>query len=236
MEMILEVIATSLEDAIAAERGGADRLELCAALSEDGLTPSLGLVEAVVQGVGIPVNVIVRPHNRGFHYDESDLAVMLADIRHIKRAGAAGIVIGALTADQKVDTEAIVRLLHEAKDMDVTFHRAFDAVDNQEKALEVIAGFPQIRRILTAGGPAPAPQSVEQLKRLVGQSKNMSVQILAGYGMTLESLSSLIATTGVKEVHFGSGVRVNRSFMQPINPELIGEVKSVLNNWTELKG
>jgi len=236
MAMILEVIATSLEDAIAAERGGADRLELCAALSEDGLTPSLGLVEAVVQGVGIPVNVIVRPHNRGFHYDESDLAVMLADIRHIKRAGAAGIVIGALTVDQKVDTEAVARLLHEAKDMDVTFHRAFDAVDNQENALEIIAEFPQIRRILTSGGPAPAPQSVEQLKRLVGQSKKMTVQILAGYGMTLESLSSLIATTGVKEVHFGSGIRVNRSFMQPINPELIEEVKSVMNNWTELKG
>ena len=234
--MILEVIATSLEDAIAAERGGADRLELCAALSEDGLTPSLGLVEAVVEGVGIPVNVIVRPHNRGFHYDESDLAVMLADIRHIKHTGAAGIVIGALTKEKKVDTKAVARLLHEAEDMDVTFHRAFDVVDNQEKALEIIAGFPQIRRILTSGGQAPAPQSAEQLKKLVGQSKNMAVQIMAGYGMTLESLSTLIATTGVEEVHFGSGVRVNQSFMQPIYPELIAEVKRELNNWMELKG
>ena len=233
MDMILEVIATSLEDAIAAEQGGADRLELCAALSEDGLTPSLGLVEAVIEGVGIPVNVIVRPHNRGFHYDESDLAVMLADIRHIKRAGAAGIVIGALTGEKKVDAKAIARLLYEAEDMDVTFHRAFDVVENQGEALEIIAGFPQIRRILTAGGQAPAPQSTKQLKKLVEQSIEMTVQIMAGYGMTPESLSSLIATTGVEEVHFGSGVRANQSFMHPIDSEVIAEIKRYLTNWTE---
>lgn len=226
--MILEVIATSLEDAIAAERGGADRLELCAALSEDGLTPSLGLVEAVVRGVEIPVNVIVRPHNRSFYYDENDLDVMVADIRHIKRAGAAGIVIGALTADKMVDAKAVTRLLHEAEGMDVTFHRAFDVVDNQLKALEIIAGFPQIRRILTSGGQAPAPQSADQIEKLVKQSKNMTVQIMAGNGMTLESLSPLIATTGVQEVHFGSGVRANQSFMHPIDPKLIAEVKREL--------
>ena len=231
--MILEVIATSLEDAIAAEQGGADRLELCVALSEEGLTPSLGLVEAIVEGVKIPVNVIVRPHNRGFHYNESDLAVMLADIHHIKRAGAAGIVIGALTSEKKVDTEAISRMLHEAEDMDVTFHRAFDGIENQMEALEVIARFPQIQRILTSGGQAPAPQSAEQLKKLVEKSRNMTVQIMAGYGMTPESLSSLIATTGVEEVHFGSGVRVNRSFMHPIDSEVITGIKRELTNWVE---
>lgn len=228
--MILEVIATSLEDAIAAEQGGADRLELCAALSEDGLTPSLGLVEEIVDGVGIPVNVIVRPHNLGFFYDANDLAVMEADIRHIKRAGAAGIVIGALTNENKVDTAAISRLLHEAEGMDVTFHRAFDVVEKQMDALEIIAGFPQIRRILTAGGQLPAPQSAGQLKRLVEQSEDMTVQIMAGYGMTLESLPTLISKTGVKEVHFGSGVRVNRSFVHPIDPELIVEIKKALNH------
>lgn len=231
--MILEVIATSLEDAITAEQGGADRLELCAALSEGGLTPSLGLVEAVIEGVRIPVNVIVRPHNRGFHYDESDLAVMLADIRHIKHAGAAGIVIGALTGEKKVDAKAMARLLYEAEDMDVTFHRAFDVIDNQVEALEIIAGFPQIRRILTAGGQAPAPQSTEPLKNLVEKSIEMTVQIMAGYGMTPESLSSLIATTGVEEVHFGSGVRIDRSFMYPIDPEVIAEIKRNLTNWPE---
>lgn len=226
--MILEVIATSLEDAVIAEQAGADRIELCSALSEDGLTPSLGLIEAVVSGVKIPVNVIVRPHNRGFHYTEEDLAVMLTDIRYIKRVGAAGIVIGALTKDSQVDTDAISLLLKEAEGLDVTFHRAFDFVENQFTALETIARFPQINRILTSGGQAPAPKSAEQLKGLVEQCENKSIEILVGNGVTPESLSSLIAETGVKEVHLGSGVRVNRSFMDPIDAEVVAAVKKQL--------
>ena len=226
--MILEIIATSLEDAVVAEQAGADRIELCAALSEDGLTPSLGLIQAVVEGVKIPVNVIVRPHNSGFHYTEGDLAVMLTDIQHIKRAGAAGIVIGALTKDNKVDTEAISLLLKEAEGLDVTFHRAFDFVDDQLVALETITSFPQINQILTSGGQAPAPESTEQLKKLVEQCKDNDIQILVGNGVTPESLSSLIEETGVREVHLGSGVRVNRSFMHPVDAGVVTAVKNKL--------
>ena len=229
--MILEIIATSLEDAIVAEQAGADRIELCAALSEDGLTPSLGLIETVVKGVKIPVNVIVRPHNRGFHYTEDDLAVMLTDIRHIKRTGAAGIVIGALTKDNKVDTEAVSLLLKEAEGLDVTFHRAFDFVDDQFAALETIAGFPQVNQILTSGGQAPAPESTEQLKKLVERCENKAVKILAGNGVTPESLSSLLEETGLKEVHLGSGVRVNRSFMHPVDAEVVAVVKNQLKQF-----
>ena len=134
--MILEIIARSLADAIAAELSGADRLELCVALTEGGLTPSLGLAEAVVGWVEIPVNVIVRPHSRTFQYDDRDLAVMMADIRHIKCTGAAGIVIGALTQENKVDTRAISQLLNEAEGLDATFHRAFDDVIDQVQAME----------------------------------------------------------------------------------------------------
>lgn len=219
--MIVEIIATSVADAIAAERSGAYRLELCAAMTEGGLTPSLGLIEAVVQAVRIPVQVIVRPHSRTFHYDAYDLSVMVEDIRHIKRAGAAGVVIGALTAEGKVDTNALARLLDATEGLDVTFHRAFDAVDDQLEALEAIARFPQIRRILTSGGKAPAPQSVEQLKRLVERSRQMDLCIMAGYGMTPESLKTVVSGAGVTEVHFGSAVRVNRSFACPIDPAAI---------------
>lgn len=225
---MLEIIATSVADAIAAERSGADRLELCAALSEGGLTPSLGLVKAVVQAVEIPVHVIVRPHSRTFKYDESDLAVMLADIRYINQAGAAGIVIGVLDEDNKVNTESLTRLLQEAGEMKVTFHRAFDDIDDQLTALEVIAGFPQIQRILTSGGQAPAPEAAEQLKRLVDKSRDTTVCILAGNGMRPETLSALVMATGLEEVHFGSAVRVNRSFMHPVDEAVIAEVKSEL--------
>ncbi|WP_210469809.1 copper homeostasis protein CutC [Sporosarcina sp. 6E9] len=226
--MVLEIIATSLEDAVIAEQAGADRIELCVALSEDGLTPSLGLTESVVNGVKIPVNVIVRPHNRGFHYTEDDLSVMVTDIRHIKRVGAAGIVIGALTENNKVDTDAISLLLQEAEGLDVTFHRAFDFVDNQFEALETISSFPQINQILTSGGPAPAPESAEQLKKLVKQCENKSIKIIAGSGVTPESLAFLIEETGVEQVHLGSGVRVNRSFMYPVDAEVVTDVKKQL--------
>ncbi|MEK5070009.1 copper homeostasis protein CutC [Sporosarcina sp. FSL K6-1508] len=226
---MLEIIATSLADAIAAERSGADRLELCTALSEGGLTPSLGLVEAVVEGVDIPVHVIVRPHSRTFHYNDNDLAVMQADIRHVKRVGASGVVIGALSVDNKVNTEALSRLLEEVGGMSVTFHRAFDEIKNQLEALEVIARFPQIQRILTSGGQAPAPEAAEQLKKLVDKSKNTSVGILAGNGMNPETLSSLVSATGLEEVHFGSAVRINRSFRYPIDEAAITAIKRKLH-------
>lgn len=226
--MQVEIIATSLEDAIIAEQGGADRLELCAALSEDGLTPSLGLIESVVNGVDIPVNVIVRPHNRGFYYTKEDLSVMQQDIRYIKRTGAAGIVIGALTKDGAVDEEALSFLLEEAEGLDITFHRAFDYAADQFAALEVIAKFPEVNRILTSGGtaPAPAPQALEQLKQLVEASEKKSLQILVGSGVTPESVPTIIATTGAKEVHLGSGVRVNCSFMEPIDAKLVALTKN----------
>lgn len=226
---MLEIIATSLADAIAAERSGADRLELCTALSEGGLTPSLGLVEAVVEGVDIPVHVIVRPHSRTFHYNDNDLAVMQADIPHVKRVGASGVVIGALSVDNKVNTEALSRLLEEVGGMSVTFHRAFDEIKNQLEALEVIARFPQIQRILTSGGQAPAPEAAEQLKKLVDKSKNTSVGILAGNGMNPETLSSLVSATGLEEVHFGSAVRINRSFRYPIDEAAITAIKRKLH-------
>lgn len=231
--MMLEIIATSLVDAIAAERAGADRLELCAALTEGGLTPSLGLIEAVVQGVDIPVHVIVRPHSRTFQYDEEDIAVMLADIRHIKNAGAAGIVIGALDENNKVNTEAISRLLAESGEMNITFHRAFDEIADQLEALEVIATFPQIQRILTSGGHAPAPESADQLKKLVDKSKDTSIRILAGNGMSPETLLPLLTATGLEEVHFGSAVRINRSFMYPIDETSIAIIKNTLKQCSE---
>lgn len=219
--MTVEIIATSLEDAVMAEKGGADRLELCSALSEDGLTPSLGLIESVVKGVNIPVNVIVRPHNRGFHYTKEDLAVMQQDIRYIKQAGAAGIVIGALTEEGAVDEEALTFLLAEAEGLDVTFHRAFDFVKDQFSALEQIAKFPEIRQILTSGGTKPAPEALDQLKKLVEAGEKKSIKILVGSGVTPESVATILKETGAREVHLGSGVRVNRSFMDPIDVKLV---------------
>ena len=122
--MLLEIIATCVDDAITAEQNGADRLELITAITEGGLTPGIGLVEEVVKAVRIPVHVMVRPHSRSFVYNASDIATMVAEVKAIRKAGAAGVVLGMLTPEGKIDEAALAQMLEWTGDMQVTFHRA----------------------------------------------------------------------------------------------------------------
>lgn len=208
--MILEVIATTLQDALTAEECGADRIELITAITEGGLTPSIGLIERVTRSVNIPVNVMIRPHSRTFVTDQADLETMLEDITRIQETGAAGVVLGPLTPEGNVDVVVLKQLLAAAGSLDITYHRAFDEVSDQLAAYEVLSHYPQISRILTSGGPAPAPQSVPQIHRLVERSKQGGPRILAGYGLTPEGITPFIEGTGVEEVHFGSSIREGR--------------------------
>jgi len=229
--MILEVIATSLTEALDAERGGADRIELVSAMSEGGLTPSLGVIETIVDAVRIPVNVIVRPHSRSYCYDEGDLAAMLADIRHVKRVGAAGIVIGPLDESGNIHTNQLIALLGEAVGLDVTFHRAFDDLTDQIGALQTLAGFPQIRRVLTSAGPLPAIQVCEKLQALVQTEQKTGIRILAGHGLKVEGLGDFLTATGVSEIHFGSGVRYCSSFANGIDVSAITAIKRIMASY-----
>ncbi|OPA80800.1 copper homeostasis protein [Paenibacillus selenitireducens] len=229
--MILEVIATTLTDAVLAEQGGADRIELITGFAEGGLTPSQGLIEAVVGSVHIPVQVMIRPHSQSFTYNEADFRTMLTDIRVVKKAGARGIVIGALTEAHRIDVDIMHRLLAEAEGMDVTFHRAFDEVEDQVEALGLLSQFPQIRRVLTSGGTAPAPQAMPQIKRLVEASLQYGIEILAGYGLAREGLEAFIEHTGVREVHFGSAVRENGKSTAPVDVERVAAIQQVLKSY-----
>lgn len=217
--MILEVIATTLQDALTAEECGADRIELITAVTEGGLTPSIGLIERVTERVHIPVNVMLRPHSRSFIMDDEDLETMLADISRIKTTGAAGLVLGPLTSEGTIDEPMLKKLLAEAGSLDITYHRAFDEVSDQLAAYEVLRAYPQISRILTSGGTSPAPQSVPQIKQLVKCSQMGGPRILAGYGLTPEGILSFVGETGVSEVHFGSSIREGRSGLGLIDGE-----------------
>ncbi|UNK17352.1 copper homeostasis protein CutC [Paenibacillus sp. N3/727] len=227
--MILEVIATTLQDALIAEECGADRIELITAVTEGGLTPSIGLIERVTERVNIPVNVMIRPHSRSFIMDDEDLETMLADITRIKTTGAAGIVMGPLTLEGTIDVPALKKLLAEAGPLDVTYHRAFDEALDQLAAYEVLSVYPQISRILTSGGPSPAPESVPQLQRLVERSQEGGPRILAGYGLTPEGILSFIEETGVKEVHFGSSIREGRRGLGLIDRPLLRSLADKLH-------
>jgi len=203
--MLLEVIATCVEDAVVAEANGADRLELITAMTEGGLTPGIGMVQQVVKAVSIPVHVMVRPHSRSFVYGEADLLTMEAEVRAIAETGAAGIVFGALTADRKIDEAALERILALSGELNVTFHR------------------------LTSGGPRPAPQAVSEIRELVEMARGSSLRILAGHGLTLETVSQVIADTGVSEVHFGSAVRIDGNGLAPLDPSKLQSLSRLLH-------
>lgn len=230
--MVLEVIATCMDDALTAEANGADRLELITAITEGGLTPGIGLVKQVVHAVPIPVFVMVRPHSRSFVYSDHDIDTMALEIEAIVKAGAAGIVLGALTPEGKVDENALERLLPLTGGLQVTFHRAFDELEDQLEGLRTLMKYPQITRVLTSAGPRPAVESVQEMKELVAAaaSGNGQLTILAGSGLIAEGIADFVRGTGVKEVHFGSAVRYGKSNLSPIDPSALRLLAASVHN------
>jgi len=226
--MILEVIATTVTEAKAAQAGGANRIELITAIKEGGLTPSLGLVEEVVKAVTIPVNVMIRPHSHSFVYDADDVRTMLRDIRLIRETGAHGIVVGALTKEGAIDVPSLELFLEQAGDMWVTFHRAIDEAASLTEALNILLQFPQIKAVLTSGGKPSVLDAVSEVKQLVEQSRGSQLSILAGSGLSLEAVEAFVRATSVPQVHFGTGVRVRGGALEPIDPEKIKAVQAAL--------
>lgn len=219
--MVLEVIATSAADVHIAAENGADRIELISGIMEGGVTPSKGLIAQAVKASNIPVQVMIRPHANHFCYDKDDVAVMKEDIATAKALGAAGIVLGALTEEGKVDEAVLEELLEEAGELSVTFHRAFDEIDHQMEALEILHKYPQIDRVLTSGGAASVLDAEERIKQMVQWSEKGSLSILAGSGLTLDTLEAFIDQTGVKEVHLGRSVRKNGHQLETLDPQKV---------------
>ena len=179
--VLLEVIATTVGDAKAA-RAGADRLELVTAITEGGLTPSVGMVEAVVAAVPIPVNVIVRPHSRSFVYDADDLRVIERDVRAAVAAGANGVVFGALDARGDVDLGALARIAAAADGRALTFHRAFDVSRDLNAAFDALLRVPAVTSVLTSGGHPSVLDAVATITRLARQAAGSTCTVLAGSG------------------------------------------------------
>jgi len=229
MSVLLEVIATTVADARLAAQAGADRLELITAMGEGGLTPSLGLIEAVVETVSIPVNVIVRPHSRSFVYDADDHAVMLRDVRAVKAAGANGVVIGMLNARGEIDREQLARAIDAAEGLAITFHRAFDEVRDQRRALDVLLGFDAVTNVLTSGGKPSVLDAEATIRDLVREASGSHCTVLAGAGLTVDAVAGFVNRTQVQAVHFGSGVRVGGNGLAPIDIDNVARVRAQLN-------
>ena len=198
-EMIFELCAETIDACLAARDGGAHRIELCSGLSEGGITPSHGLIQDAVERSGLPVHVLVRPRGGDFVYSASEVDVMRRDILHIKELGAAGVVLGILHPDGRVDVGGTRALVQLARPMEVTFHRAFDTTPSLPQALEdVIATGAD--RILTSGGQRNVVAGSAALTELVQQAEDR-IEIAVGGGLRLQNAASLARVTGARQFH-----------------------------------
>jgi len=197
--MLVEAAVESLEQALAAERAGVDRIELCANLEVGGITPSTQLIAAVIAQVKRPVFVMIRPRGGDFVYAADDIDAMIEDIDRARPLGIAGIVTGALRSDGTVDVDSLRRLMSPAAGLPVTFHKAFDVTANLPSALEQVIEL-GATRLLTSGGAATAVEGAAMIAELVEQAGER-ILIVAGGKIRENNARDVIAHTRVREVH-----------------------------------
>ncbi|NEA22310.1 copper homeostasis protein CutC [Actinomadura bangladeshensis] len=203
MSLTYEICIDSVAGAIAAEKAGAHRVELCAALFEGGLTPTLGTVRAALAAVSsIKVNVIVRPRGGDFIFDEHEVAAMEHDVALIREAGAHGVVIGALTPAGAIDRPVVERLLAAAGGLPVTFHRAFDMAADPFAALEELVEL-GVDRVLTSGQDVSVLEGAPLIAELVRRAGDRII-VMPGGGVTDRNVVRVVAATGAREIHFAA--------------------------------
>ncbi len=197
--LLLEIAANSLESALAAQTGGADRVELCENLGEGGCTPAYGTLTLARERLSIPLYVLIRPRGGDFVYSPLEWEAMRRDVETCVRVGCDGVVIGALTAQGTVDGEGCRSLVEAAGPLGVTFHRAFDCVANRAEALEQAVAL-GCERILTSGGADTAlqgaPVIAADIRRAAGR-----LRLLAGAGLTADNIAAAVQATGACEFH-----------------------------------
>lgn len=197
--ILVEAAVETLDSVLAAERAGADRIELCDNLSNGGTTPGAGLIAVVARRTHLPVFVLIRPRAGDFVYSDDELGRMIRDIELAGTMGVAGIATGALTSDGRVDVRRTRILVKAASALPVTFHRAIDSTVNLPVALEAVIKAGAIR-VLTSGGAATALEGLDLIAALVEQARGR-ITIIAGGGIREHNARDVIARSGVGEVH-----------------------------------
>ena len=197
--LIIEVGVTRVEDAIAAERAGAHRLELNSALILGGLTPSWGLIGETIRAVKTPIMVMIRPRGGGFCYSQSEVDVMRRDVVAAVTAGAKGVVFGTITPQGEIDVAATERLVRAAVNAECIFHRAFDLCIDADQSLEKLISL-GVRRVMTSGGAATALLGAEKIAHLRSRAGDR-IEILPAGGIRNQNVAPLIAATGCNQIH-----------------------------------
>ena len=201
---VLEICVDSVESAIAAQVGGADRVELCANLNEDGTTPSAGMIEVARKNLAIGLQVLIRPRSGDFCYSGLEFETMKKDIAVARELGADGVVFGILNPDRAIDVRRTRELAEFARPLQVTFHRAFDVVADPWSALENLVSL-RIARVLTSGQARTAMKGLTRLTQLA-QKADGRISIMPASGINTQNIRRILATRGVYEIHIGSAV------------------------------
>jgi copper homeostasis protein len=224
-EILFEMCVDSVESAIAAQQGGADRVELCANLLEGGTTPSAGTIVLARQTLTIDLNVIIRPRGGDFCYSDLEFEVMQYDVERAKRLGANGVVIGILKPDGSIDQDRTAALIASARPLSVTFHRAFDMSRDPFEAMEMLIQL-GADRILTSGQEASVLEGLELITELIQQAGDRII-IMPGGGITPRNIRKIIGQSRAKEIHVASMASVD-SPMQYRNPRVFmgGELRA----------
>ena len=202
MKRALEVCVESVEGAIAAQQGGADRVELCANLMEGGTTPSAGSMQEARRNLDIALQVMIRPRGGDFCYSAIEFEIMKRDIETARSAGADGVVIGILREDGSIDEVRTRALTELARPMSVTFHRAFDMSRDPFEAMEILIGI-GIDRILTSGQESSVLEGLDLIARLVGAAGDRII-IMPGGGITERNFNSIVVQSGARELHIAA--------------------------------
>jgi copper homeostasis protein len=216
--VLLEICIDSVESAMAAQAGGADRVELCSALFEGGLTPSAGLIEVVRNRLKIGVAAMIRPRGGDFCYSADEFEVMQRDLVTAKELGADVIVLGLLNPDGAIDRERTAALISLARPLPVTFHRAFDMASDPFTALDDLVEL-GVDRVLTSGQERSAAEGIELIAQLVKRGGTRII-VMPGGGVTERNLKRILEQTGAREIH-GSASALRDSRMQFRNSRIV---------------
>lgn len=195
-----EVCAGNWNSALNAQCAGADRIELCSALDVGGITPSAGLLQAVCKNLTIPAFVLIRPREGDFCFNQAEIDLMCADIQYCREQGCAGVVVGALKPDRRLDLDALSRMIAACGPMELVFHRAFDFVLDPYEAIDQLTdmGF---KRILSSGQEATALAGKERLRSFVDHA-NGRIEVMPGAGIQADNIGEIASVTGALSFHF----------------------------------
>lgn len=240
--MVLEICIDSIESVKNAVNGKASRLEICSSLSEGGLTPSLGLINFTKQYTNIPIYSMIRIRSGNFNYTQDEMDAMIYDLKLLKNHNVDGFVFGALDENNKIQKEYCHKIVEAARPKPVTFHRAFDEVDEPFIALNEIINL-GFERILTSGKKNTAIEGIELIKQLVDKADDKII-IMPGSGITCDNISLIKNSTGAKEFHASAkvpvdnrntknSIKIGDNIDKPImitNEKIVKQLIDILNN------